>query len=215
MARVLVVLTDGSPSVRTMTGWLAATGCALDVRRPFVEAAVPAVRAFHGLVVLGGDFGSGASDGGTPWTAMVRDRIREAARRGVPTLALGPGHLVAADALGGTVVPSPYGREAGLLDVGWGCEVLLDPLFDRVAGEDRAPPPSPRAVTALPPGGVVLARIGQGHIQVARLAATVWGVHYVPGADPDTDNDDIGRPLAVAFARMVRGRAGAHGELWE
>ena len=211
MARVLVVLTDDAHPVGPMAAWLGESGCAIEECLAYEEA-VPQARAFHGLIVLGGET---STDAGA-WQTDVADRIREAAVLGVPTLGIGFGHQLAARALGGTVAPSPYGRRAGLLEVGWGCEVLLDPLFDRIAGEARASHEHSDVVTVLPPDGVVLARTGDGDIQAARLAATVWGVQFHPEEfHPEADETDDWRPLTWAFARLVRGRAAARGEMWE
>lgn len=224
MARVLALLTDGSAStgaiVRAMTARLEEARLLVDTCRPFLGERPAPVRAYHGLLVMGTESVVDRRD--QRWLSGmggVGDAVREAARLGVPTLGLGTGHQVATVALGGTVGPAPYGRQRGLLRVGWACEVLLDPLFDRVAGEDRGWHHNDEVLTVLPPGGCVLAQTDDGEVQAARLAPTVWGVQFLPWADPDTgpdiDTQDIGGTLAAAFARLVRGRAGARGELWE
>jgi GMP synthase (glutamine-hydrolysing) len=217
MARVLAVLTGDSPRSASMAAGLGArlaeAGCTVDTCRPFAGEAAAPVRAYHGLLIVGAEPAAEALQT-QAWADDLRDMIRAAARLGIPTLGVGAGHQVAARVLGGTVAPGPYGRQHGLLRIGWDCEVLLDPLFDRIAGEDRAPHDNAELVTVLPAGGVVLAQTGDGEIQVARLAATVWGVQFLLGVPPDTGRD-IDEALARAFARLVRGRAGARGELWE
>ena len=212
MARVLVVVSDDAHSIGPMAGWLGETGCAVDERRPYDADVIPDPRPYHGLIVLGGDLPDAGEAGEPPWLATLRDTIREAADEGVPTLGIGLGHRLAALTLGGKVAPSPYGELRGLLEIGWGCEVLLDPLFDRIAGDGRARHASRDIVTVLPPDGVVLAQTENGEIQAARLAGTVWGVQFHP---EESGPDDDWQPLTWAFARLVRGRAGARGELWE
>ncbi|MCA1982156.1 type 1 glutamine amidotransferase [Nocardioides nematodiphilus] len=215
MARVLVVVSDDAHSIGPMAGWLGETGCAVDERRPYDADTIPSPRAYHGLIVLGGELqesGESRVSDEAPWLATLRDRIREAATLGVPTLGIGLGHQLAAVALGGKVAPSPYGELRGLLEIGWGCEVLLDPLFDRIAGDSRARHATREIVTTLPPAGVALAQTENGEIQAARLADTVWGVQFHP---EDSGPDEDWQPLTWAFARLVRGRAGARGELWE
>lgn len=212
MARVLVVVSDEAHAIGAMAAWLGETGCAVDERHPYDGDPIPSPRAFHGLVVLGGEL---RDAGEAPWLPTLRERIREAAEEGVPTLGIGLGLHLAALALGGRVAPSPYGDLRGLLEIGWGCEVLLDPLFDRIAGDARAQHATSDIVTVLPPDGVVLAQTDNGEIQAARLAGTVWGVQFHPELSEADSGSDHGQPLAWAFARLVRGRAGARGELWE
>jgi GMP synthase (glutamine-hydrolysing) len=163
----------------------------------------------------------------------------------VPTLGICLGLQLAALALGGTVGRNPNGVMLGLLPVGWGCEVLLDPLVDRIAGEGRAVHWNQDVVLTLPAGAEVLARAPHGEVQVARLAPTVWGVQFHPEADAAVvaawaaregtlltgadltaeqvidqttaaraELEQAWRPLAVAFARMVQGRAAACGGPW-
>lgn len=262
MARVLVVQPDPSCPPALFGDWLQEAGCRLDLRHPYRGDEQPPARGYDGLLVLGGPMDAD-DDPGNPWLAVTRERIRDAALLGLPTLGICLGFQLAALALGGRVGRRPGRPSIGLLEVGWGCEVLLDPLVDRIAGDGRAVHWNQDVVTTLPPGAEVLARDADGAVQVARLAPTVWGVQFHPEADAalvaawaeadaadthsdgtgtDTDNTDrrllpgVGltgdavvsqtsaalaeltdawRPLAVSFARMVRGRAAANGTLWE
>jgi len=162
--------------------WLREAGCTLDVRRCDRGDELPAIKGYDGLLVLGGGMDA-EDDRGHPWLPLVRRRIAEAAGAGLPTLGICLGLQLAALALGGTVGRNPNGVRLGLLPVGWGCEVLLDPLVDRIAGEGRAVHWNQDVVLGLPAGAVVLARAPHGEVQMARLAPTVWGVQFHPEAD--------------------------------
>ena len=182
MARILVVQHDPTCPPALFGGWLQGAGCRLDVRHAYRGEEQPTLRQYDGLLVLGGPMDAD-DDAGHPWLPRTRELIREAAARGVPTLGICLGHQLAALALGGAVGRSEHGPRVGVLPVGWGCEVLLDPLVDRIAGDGRAIQWNQDVVTALPPRADVLATGPEGEIQAARLASTVWGVQFHPEAD--------------------------------
>lgn len=182
MARVLVVQHDATCPPALFGTWLEEAGCRLDVRRAYRGDEQPGVRPYDGLLVLGGAMDAD-DDQGYPWLALTRERIREAALLGTPTLGICLGHQLAALALGGSTGRREAGPQIGLLDVGWGCEVLLDPLVDRIAGDGRAVHWNQDVVIGLPPGAEVLARGPRGEVQAARLARTVWGVQFHPEVD--------------------------------
>ena len=182
MARVLVVQHEPTSPPARFRVWLEEAGCALDVRECHRGDTLPPLAQYDGLLVLGGSMDAD-QDADFRWLPLVRAHIREAARRGVPTLGLCLGHQLATLALGGTVGRNPYGVMLGVLDVGWGCEVLLDPLVGRIAGEGRAFHWNQDVATTLPPGADVLARGAHGEVQAARLAPTVWGLQFHPEID--------------------------------
>ena len=95
--------------------WLAAEGCALDVRRPYAGDDLPDPAAYDALLVLGGPMGA-EDDEQAPWLPVVRDRVREAVRDATPTLGVCLGHQLIAVALGGTVARNPAGQQLGLLE---------------------------------------------------------------------------------------------------
>lgn len=242
MTRILVVQHQASCPPALFGAWLAEAGCRLDVRRADLGDELPGLGGYDALLVLGGAMDAD-DDLGSPWLPVTRERIREAARLGVPTLGICLGHQLAALALGGAIGRTDQ-PQLGVLPVGWGCEVLLDPLVDRIAGEGRALHWNQDVVTTLPPDAEVLARSATGEVQAARLAPTVWGVQFHPEVDEDVvadwaeeettllaaaglagpavveqaraAHDELvaaWRPLALGFARMARGRAAANGDL--
>jgi len=244
MPRVLVLQHAASVPPARFGEWLRAAGCTLDVRRCDQGDELPEIKGYDGLLVLGGGMAAD-DDTAHPWLPLVRRRIAQAAAAGVPTFGICLGLQLATLALGGTVGRNPNGVQLGLVPVGWGCEVLLDPLVDRIAGASRAVHWNQDVVRSLPAGAAVLASGPHGEVQMARLAPTVWGVQFHPEADETvvaawatdeatllsatdlTATQVIGqvtaaraelerawRPLAVAFARMVQGRAAACGGPW-
>lgn len=91
---------------------------------------------------------------------------------------------IASVAAGGTVVRNPKGREVG---VGQGLTLTedgqADPIFARRAREFSAPMIHEDIVTALPPGGVVLATNDMAPIQAATFptgTSVFTGVQYHP-----------------------------------
>jgi GMP synthase (glutamine-hydrolysing) len=218
--------------------WLGQAGCALDVRRPYAGAELPASLSGHaGMLVLGGPMGA-YDDAEFPWLPGTKALVREAAATGVPTFAICLGHQLAAVALGGTVVVNPRGQQLGLTPLGWLPAARGDRLFARAGLPLRGVQWNDDVVTALPPGAEVLARTPADEIQAARLAPTVWGVQLHPEADdgvvapwaePDRGRHPEGvveaalariaeardelskawRPLATAFAELVLERDAA------
>ncbi|MEP9383027.1 type 1 glutamine amidotransferase [Nocardioides sp. KR10-350] len=180
--RVLVVQHQDSCPPAMFGSWLTDAGVALDIRRADLGAEIPSLRSYAGLLVLGGEMDADA-DTDNPWLPVVRQRILEAARAGVPTLGICLGHQLAGLALGGSVERNPHGRTVGLRQVDWEPTVIFDPLLGTIAGEDRAVQWNQDIVTELPPGAVVLATGLDGSVQAARFAATVWGVQFHPEVD--------------------------------
>jgi GMP synthase (glutamine-hydrolysing) len=222
--RVLVVQHEPGCPPALIGEWLAESGCLLDVR-PAWEQPLPSLKGYAGLLVLGGAMDADSHDR-HPWLVVARERIVEAADRGVPTLAICLGHQLA------------FGRTVGLRQVDWEPGVLFDPLVGNIAGEDRALHWNQDVVTRMPEGGEVLASTLDGAVQAARFAPTVWGVQFHPEADHEvvrgwtrSESDflvsvdmtaaevlttiDLAmpeltktwQPLAAAFAALVRGRA--------
>jgi GMP synthase (glutamine-hydrolysing) len=179
--RVLVVEHQTSCPPGLVGRWLTEAGCALEVVRPYEGDALPEPGPYDGVVVLGGSMDSW--DPTVPWLLPVRDLIRHAADREVPTLGVCLGHQLCALALGGEVGRSPHGQNVGLHELG------LQPPSDLhgpvPALVDGAPPRravfwNDDVVTRLPDGARALALDADGEVQAAAFAPTVWGVQWHP-----------------------------------
>jgi len=181
-ARLLVVEHEPACPAAHLGTWLVEAGADLEVCRPWAGDDLPALEEYDGFLILGGSMG--ANDDAThPWLATVKERVREAAETGVPTLGVCLGHQLIAAALGGTVEVSPRGQQVGLYDVGWRPEAQHDDLVSGLPPTMRGIQWNVDVVTALPDGAVELAATAEGELQVARFAPTVWGVQLHPEAD--------------------------------
>jgi len=162
--------------------WLVEAGAELEVCRPWAGDELPGLAGYDAFVILGGSMG--ANDDAThPWLTTVKERVREAADAGVPTLGVCLGHQLVAVALGGTVEPCPGGQQVGLYDLGWRPEAKGDALVSGLSPTMRGIQWNSDLVTGLPDGAVVLAATAEGELQVVRFAKTVWGVQPHPEAD--------------------------------
>ena len=181
-ARLLVIEHEPGAPVAHLGTWLVDAGAHLEVCRPWAGDEVTGLAGYDGFVILGGAM-SANDDDTHPWLTTVKERIREAAETGLPTLGLCLGHQLAAVALGGTVEVNPRGQQVGLYEVGWRPEAADDDLLSGLSPDIRGIQWNSDVVTALPDGSVALAETGEGELQAARFAPTVWGVQLHPEAD--------------------------------
>jgi GMP synthase (glutamine-hydrolysing) len=180
---VLVVEHEAQCPPGWLAEWLAEAGCAVDVRRPYLDDDLPAgLDAHRSMLVLGGSMSAG-SDRHHPWLAEVKRLIRTATQGHVPVLGICLGHQLAAVALGGAVQPSPRGQRMGVHEVGWTPAAQADPMMSRVTSSRVGVQWNNDIVTVAPPGTEVLASSDDGDLQAARFATTVWGVQWHPEAD--------------------------------
>lgn len=229
--RVLVIQHEDDCPPAWVGDWLVEAGCTLDVRRPYAGEDQPVDLEDHdALLVLGGAMGAN-DELAHPWLAPTKELVREATRRGRPTLGICLGHQLVAVALGGEAGPNPRGQQLGLLPLGWTAAAGQDPLTRGLVGTGAGVHWNDDIVLRPPEGTVALARSGGGELQVARFAPTVWGVQLHPEVDErilatwaedDRDRYDEGvldevlrqvaaarddlasgwRPLAEAFASL-------------
>ncbi|MFC0223925.1 type 1 glutamine amidotransferase [Nocardioides zeicaulis] len=195
--RVLVVEHQASCPPHLVGRWLEEAGCTLVMCRPYAGDALPATTAYDALLVLGGDMGAHDHDR-APWLPALKELVVDAVAASVPALGICLGHQVMAVALGGEVARNPRGQTVGVQPVGWSADAAGDPLFGAHTGEEHAIHWNNDVVTAVPDGGVVLARTPGGEVQVARLAPSAWGVQAHPEVDADVvagwaadDRDDL------------------------
>ncbi|MBI4900737.1 MAG: type 1 glutamine amidotransferase [Actinobacteria bacterium] len=195
--RVLVVEHQASCPPHLVGRWLEEAGCTLSVCRPYAGDAFPALTSYDAVLVMGGDMGA-YDDDRAPWLPALKALLRDAVASSVPTLGICLGHQVLAVALGGEVIKNPRGQTVGLQPVGWSADALGDPLFGAHPGDEVAIHWNNDIVSALPEGGVVLARTPGGEVQVARFAESGWGIQSHPEVDTDVvtgwaaeDRDDL------------------------
>ena len=179
--RILVVEHQESCPPALVGEWLVEAGCALEVCRPYVGDALPALTSYDGVLVLGGEMGAD-DDHAHAWLAPLKAGIREAVAAGTPLLGICLGHQLVASALGGAVERNPGGETVGLQPVGWGDDAAADDLVGGALAAERAIHWNHDVVTALPEGAVVLARTPDGEVQVARFARRAWGIQAHPEA---------------------------------
>lgn len=180
--RVLVVEHQATCPPALFGEWLAEAGARLEVCRPWAGEALPDLTSYDGVLVLGGEMGA-HDDEAHHWLAPLKQRLRDAARTGVPLLGICLGHQLLAVALGGDVARNPRGQAVGLLAQGWTADAAEDPLTGGLRLGTRAIQWNNDVVTELPPGSTVLARSAEGDVQVARFAPGAWGVQSHPEAD--------------------------------
>lgn len=180
--RILAVEHEVSCPPALVGEWLVEAGCSLEVCRPYLGDALPALTSYDGVLVLGGEMGANDDDA-HPWLAPLKDGIRDAVAAGTPLLGICLGHQLLAVALGGVVQRNPRGQTVGLQPVGWTEEAALDDWVGGRTGDERAIHWNNDVVVTLPEGAVALARTPDGEVQAARFGPRAWGVQAHPEAD--------------------------------
>jgi GMP synthase-like glutamine amidotransferase len=176
--RILVIQPDPSDPVGPLGDWLVGAGAELDVRRAWVPGELPdALDGADALVVLGGGMGA-ADDDKYPWLATVRQLLRDATAREVPTLGVCLGGQLLALAHGGRVEPSPQGPEYGAQLVAKRAAAATDPLFGSLPITPDVIQWHVDAITALPPGALQLASSPGCEQQAFRLGRLAWGLQF-------------------------------------
>lgn len=200
--RVAVVEHEPTCPVDRFGTWLTEAGCRVDVYRPYAGEPVPDPAEADGFIVLGGQMGA-YDDATAPWLPDVRDRLAQAAARGVPTLGICLGAQLLAVACGGRVEVGALGVEAAVVLARWRPEAATDEL---VAGlPDPFPGPSMHddAIVVLPPDAVWLASSAMYDHQVFRVGARSWGVQFHPEASVSTFRGWAdGHPEPVRYAAL-------------
>lgn len=182
--RVLVVEHQESCPPALFGDWLAGAGADLRLTRPHRGDDLPDLTSYDAVLVLGGEM-SANDDDTVPWLGPLKAGIRSAAVAGVPLLGICLGHQLVAAALGGRVEANPRGQTLGLQPIGWTAAAGEDPLVSGMGGGERCVHWNGDVVSDVPPGTTVLAHAPDGSVQVARFAATAWGIQAHPEVDVD------------------------------
>jgi GMP synthase (glutamine-hydrolysing) len=184
--KILVVKTGGTfPELAAETGdfedWIAAgLGAApgrLLVRRPPLGEALPDPSGVGAVVVTGSH--AMVTDR-AEWSVRTAAWLLDALAAGVPILGICYGHQLLALAAGGRAGDNPEGREFGTAEIRVLRGAEGDPLFRGLPPAFPAHVCHAQAVTALPPGAVLLASSGRDPHQAFRLGTRAWGVQFHP-----------------------------------
>ncbi|MFB8271786.1 MULTISPECIES: type 1 glutamine amidotransferase [unclassified Streptomyces] len=220
-ARVLVVEHEDGTGPARFGERFAEQGLLTDMRRPWRGDALPRnLDDHHALLVLGGSMGP-HDDARAPWLPAVRELLRQAVARDLPTLAICLGMELLTVACGGEV------RRAALPEVGL-CELM--PLQE--AAEDRLFGPLTQTgermpavqwhweeTGTLPAGAVPLVTGERCAHQAYRIGTSVWAVQFHPEVLADDirtwGTSDVGplHALGLEPAGVVADVARAEAEL--
>ncbi|WP_406497570.1 type 1 glutamine amidotransferase [Streptomyces sp. NBC_00846] len=181
-ARVLVVEHEDGTGPAQVGERLAGLGLAIDLRRPWAGDALPRTLDSHdALLVLGGSMGPYDEEQAT-WLPAVRELLRQAVDRDLPTLGICLGMELLTVACGGEVRHAAR-PEVGLCDLTPLQEAAEDRLFGFLAN------PGMRLCAVqwhweetgtLPEGAVPLLASERCAHQAYRIGTAVWGVQFHP-----------------------------------
>ncbi|MDT4919375.1 MAG: hypothetical protein QOI15_277 [Pseudonocardiales bacterium] len=166
--RVLVVEPAPSDPVGRLGDWLRGSGLDLDV-----TAEARPIDGYAGLVVMGGEQSANDAE-----LAPIRQLLRDAVARELPTLGVCLGGQLLAAANGGRVAPSPDNQEFGAGLVAKRQAASTDPLFGALPITPDVIQWHFDAITALPTGAVLLATSPVCEHQAFRLGRLAWGVQF-------------------------------------
>jgi GMP synthase (glutamine-hydrolysing) len=174
---LLVVQHGPTESVARLGGWLSSAGLLLDVRAPYDGNGLPDLGGYAGLLVMGGVMGA-YDDDEAPWLPAVRDLLRDAVARQVPTLGVCLGGQLLAAALGGQVKPVDDGPEIGPALVAKRDVSAGDALFGPVPFTPDVIQWHWDEITGLPEGATLLASSSRYANQAFRIGELAWGLQF-------------------------------------
>jgi len=182
--RVLVIEHERDVDLGLISGRLDLAGVRVDVVGPDRERGIPAsLDGYAGLIVLGGSMDP-VDDVGHPWLPAVRDLLREAVRRRLPTMGVCLGAQLLGMAVGGTARLIPAGPEVGLIRIRPTEAAADDPVLGHLPAEGRRSlvwhwwevADLPDAYEGQPVS--VLAESDGCAVQAFVVGAAVWGIQF-------------------------------------
>ncbi len=221
MARLLVVVPSETDPPARLGAWLTDAGLVLDERHLGRGDALPAtLEGCDGLLVLGGPR-SATDDGTGPDLNDLRALLREAIATDTPTLAVGFGAQLLAEAGGGTVGAGAEGPEVGATLVAKRDAAYADPVFGPLPLSPDVIAWHHHEIATLPPGAILLASNPHCAHQAFRVGDRVYGVQFHIETTPETvrawaAGDPVGVAAAPVDAETLCARADAvHDDLAE
>jgi len=192
--RVLVVENDPSNDLGRLGIWLSEAGVQPHLLRPHAGDPLPdTLEGYAGLVVLGGAQRAYADlKGPTPeaplagsnpapdtvWFAALRKLFRRAGADRIPTLAIGLGAQLLAQAYGGEVAPAQNGPEIGPRLVAKRDAAASDPLFAELPLTPDVLQWHHDEIIRLPAGATLLAASPRCTHQAFRVGTRCWGLQF-------------------------------------
>lgn len=174
--RVLVLRADPDAPGR-LSDWLVEAGAEVTLWDARAQAPVD-LASSDAVVVLGASSRSDDAAAAAPWLGPVQVGIRTALDRELPLLAIGVGAHLLAVAAGGRIEVGEEGPELGAQLVAKRTTAAADPLL-------REAPITPDvvqwhrdAITALPPGAILLASSPSYENQAFRIGRLAWGFQF-------------------------------------
>ncbi|MEU8525910.1 MULTISPECIES: type 1 glutamine amidotransferase [Streptomyces] len=176
---VLVVEHEDGTGPAMVGERLTEAGLRLDLRRPWRGDPLPTGLDEHdALLVLGGSMGP-YEDERAPWLPRVRELLRQAVARDLPTLGICLGMELLTAACGGKVGHAAH-PEVGLVELTLLQEASADPLFANLSDRLHAVQWHWEETETLPEGAVPLVTSDRCTHQAYRLGGRVWGVQFHP-----------------------------------
>jgi GMP synthase-like glutamine amidotransferase len=175
MATALVVQHGVADGLGLLGDWLPAAGLELEVVCPYAGGRLPDRLRHDALIVLGG---SQSATDDTPVTHAELDLLRDAATGSRPVLGVCLGGQLLARATGGQVATGEHGPEIGARLVRKADAAAGDPVFGGLPFLPDVVEWHWDAITALPPGAVLLAAGAVYPHQAFRLGEHAYGLQF-------------------------------------
>lgn len=157
------------------------SGAILEIRQ--TQTDLPAsLDGYSALVLTGSPAGAYDPD---PWIEELKDTVREAADRQLPTLGVCFGSQLIAQALGGKVEINPNGWEIGNCEVELTPEGVQDPLFHGYSHSIGVMESHQDYISSLPRDAVLLATNSHTQIQAFGIGNYLRAIQFHPEMGPE------------------------------